>query len=180
MKIEKIHHVAYRCNDAKETIDFYEKVLNMRLVGAVAEDHVPSTKEEAPYMHLFLDAGNGNLLAFFELPTFPPMGRDPATPDWVQHIAFQVESVEELLEAKARAEDAGLEVVGVTDHNIFKSVYFFDPNGHRLEVAAWTATPEKMQALADAAVPMIDEWSRTKMPPKHNAWIHSDELGGVS
>ena len=29
MKIEKIHHVAYRCKDAKETVDFYTKMLNM-------------------------------------------------------------------------------------------------------------------------------------------------------
>jgi len=178
MKIEKIHHVAYRCNDARETIEFYERVLNMKLLGAVAEDHVPSTKVEAPYMHVFLDAGNGNILAFFELPTFPPMGHDPATPDWVQHIAFQVASIDELMEAKDRAESAGLEVVGVTDHNIFKSIYFFDPNGHRLEVAAWTTTPEKMQNLADAAWPMIEEWSQTKVPPRHNAWIHAEEFAG--
>jgi hypothetical protein len=31
---------------------------------AFAEDHVPSTKAFDPYMHLFLDAGNGNVLAF--------------------------------------------------------------------------------------------------------------------
>lgn len=180
MKIEKIHHVAYRCHDARETVDFYERVLNMTLLGAVAEDHVPSTKANAPYMHVFLDAGNGNMLAFFELPTFPPMGRDPATPDWVQHIAFQVETYEELMEAKARAEEAGLEVVGVTDHKIFKSVYFFDPNGHRLEVATWTSSPEEMRNLAGNARPMIEEWSRTKVPPKHNAWIHVGEFTGTS
>ena len=24
----RIHHVAYRCKDAKETVDFYQRVLN--------------------------------------------------------------------------------------------------------------------------------------------------------
>ena len=43
-------------------------------------------------MHMFLDAGNGNILAFFELPNPPAMGRDHNTPDWVQHIAFKVDS----------------------------------------------------------------------------------------
>ena len=88
MNIKKIHHVAYRCRDAKETVEFYTKHLNMGFVLAISEDKVPSTKEPDPYMHVFLDAGAGNILAFFELPNSPEMGKDPNTPDWVQHIAL--------------------------------------------------------------------------------------------
>ena len=51
MKIEKIHHVAYRCHDAKETVEWYVKNLKMDFVLAIAEDQVPSTKEPDPYMH---------------------------------------------------------------------------------------------------------------------------------
>ena len=76
MKIKKIHHVAYRCVDAKKTVEWYGKYLNMDFILAIAEDQVPSTKEPDPYMHVFLDAGDGNVLAFFELPTKPPMGRE--------------------------------------------------------------------------------------------------------
>ena len=65
MKIEKIHHVAYRCKDAKETVEWYAKYLNMDYLLAFAENQVPSTKELDPYMHVFLDSGNGNILAFF-------------------------------------------------------------------------------------------------------------------
>ncbi|MEE8496052.1 MAG: VOC family protein, partial [Xanthomonadales bacterium] len=79
MEIKKIHHVAYRCKDAKETVEFYRKVLDMDLVLAISEDEVPSTKEPDPYMHIFLDAGQGNVLAFFEIPNSPPMGRDENT-----------------------------------------------------------------------------------------------------
>ena len=67
MKIQRMHHVAYRCRDARETVEWYGKHLNMDFVLAIAEDHVPSTHEPDPYMHLFLDAGGGNILAFFEL-----------------------------------------------------------------------------------------------------------------
>ena len=74
MKIEHIHHVAYRCKDAKETVEWYGRMLNMDFVLAIAEDEVPSTRQPDPYMHVFLDAGGGNVLAFFELPTQPPMG----------------------------------------------------------------------------------------------------------
>jgi catechol 2,3-dioxygenase-like lactoylglutathione lyase family enzyme len=76
MLVEKFHHVAFRCRDAKETVDFYRRILGMELIGAIAEDRVPSTKEPDPYMHIFLDAGGGAILAFFELPNSPPMGRD--------------------------------------------------------------------------------------------------------
>lgn len=38
MKIERIHHVAYRCKDAKETIEWYVKNLGMDFVLAIAED----------------------------------------------------------------------------------------------------------------------------------------------
>jgi glyoxylase I family protein len=176
MKLEQIHHVAYRCKDAKQTVDFYKRVLGMDLIGAIAEDKVPSTKEPDPYMHIFLDAGGGNILAFFELPNSPPMGRDHNTPDWTQHIAFTVKDMAGLEEAKARAEAEGLEVVGPTDHNIFQSIYFWDPNGHRLEVATWSATPEKLKKLKDAAPAMIEEWSRTKQPPRHVAWLHEKEF----
>ena len=134
--LKGIHHVAYRCKDAKETVEFYRDVLDMEFTTAFAEDHVPSTGEYDPYMHVFLDAGNGNVLAFFELPNQKDMGRDENTPQWVQHIAFKVDSVEDLLAAKARAEAKGLDVLGPTDHGIFKSIYFFDPNGHRVELAA--------------------------------------------
>jgi glyoxylase I family protein len=176
MKIDQIHHVAYRCKDARETVEFYKNVLNMDLIGAIAEDQVPSTKAPDPYMHIFLDAGQGNILAFFELPNSPPMGRDPNTPDWTQHIAFQVKDMDVLNEAKQRAEAAGLEVVGPTDHNIFQSIYFRDPNGHRLEIAAWTTTPEKMKRMGDVAHEMVEEWSRTKKPPRHTAWLHEREF----
>src|SRR6476469_9384634 len=144
MLIRKVHHVAYRCIDAKETVQWYEKHLGMNFVLAIAEDEVPSTKEPDPYMHVFLDAGQGNVLAFFELPTRAPMGRDDNTPVWVQHLALEVDSVETLLATKASLEASGIEVIGPTDHTIFKSIYFFDPNGHLLELAANTATPEMM------------------------------------
>lgn len=176
MKIERIHHVAYRCRDAKETVDWYREHLNMAFVLAIAEDRVPSTKADDPYMHLFLDAGNGNILAFFEIPNSPPMGRDVNTPDWVQHIAFKVESEAALVDAKRRLEAAGIEVIGITDHTIFKSIYFRDPNGHRVELAADCASAEQMKQLDDVKWQMLDEWSRTKRAPKHAAWMHAREF----
>lgn len=176
MSIQKIHHVAYRCKDARETVQWYGKHLGMKFVLAIAEDQVPSTHAPDPYMHVFLDAGGGNVLAFFELPGSPPQGRDEATPDWVQHIAFEVGSVAELEATRDRLLAAGIDVVGVTDHTIFKSIYFRDPSGHRVELAANTGTPDMYRQLDEVKWEMLDEWAATKRAPKHAAWMHEKEF----
>jgi lactoylglutathione lyase len=100
------------------------------------------------------------------------MDRDRNTPSWVQHLALKVDSVETLLKARDRLVAAGIDVIGPTDHTIFKSIYFFDPNGHRLELAADTGTPEMMQQLDAVKREMLEEWSQTKRAPKHAAWMH--------
>ena len=177
MNIKKIHHVAYRCRDARETVEFYQNILGMDFTLVFAENNVPSTKEPNPYMHVFLDAGMGNVLAFFELPDSPEMSRDSNTPEWVQHIAFEVADMEALLNAKAKVEAAGLEVLGPIDHTLFKSIYFFDPSGHRLELAVnMPISKEKMAVLNELAPTMLEEWDRTKRPPRDTAWLHAKEM----
>ena len=179
VNLVRIHHVAYRCKDAKETVEWYQKHLKMDFVLAIAEDKVPSTKEPDPYMHIFLDAGDGNVLAFFELPTQPEMGRDPNTPEWVQHIAFKVKDRETLLSFRDQLEANGVDVLGVTDHSIFHSIYFFDPNGHRIELACPDPEEEAMLArLNEVKWEMLEEWSRTKKAPRHADWLHKKNFEG--
>ena len=172
VKLGGVHHVAYRCRDAKETVEWYAKTLGMSYTTAFAEDHVPSTGAYDPYMHVFLDAGNGNILAFFELPNQPDMGRDENTPQWVQHLAFRVGSEEELIAAKDHLEALDIDVLGPTHHGIFKSIYFFDPNGHRVELATDIGTPDQYEELARVAPLMLNEWSETKKAPRHADWLH--------
>ncbi|MEZ5897202.1 MAG: VOC family protein [Parvularculaceae bacterium] len=172
--LSRIHHVAYRCRDAKETVEWYERVLGMTYTTAFADDHVPSTGEFDPYMHVFLDCGGGNVLAFFELPNQSEMSKDPNTPAWVQHLAFEVPDIEALLKAKGHIENLGIDVLGPTYHGVFKSIYFFDPNGHRLELACNIGLPEQYEELRVLAPVMLKEWSETKRAPRHAAWLHED------
>ena len=172
--LNRIHHVAYRCRDAKETVSWYERVMGMTYVSAFSEDHVPSTGAYDPYMHVFLDCGGGNVLAFFELPQQPEMSRDPNTPEWVQHIAFEVADMDSLLDAKAHIEGQGIDVLGPTFHGIFKSIYFFDPNGHRLELAYNIGTVDQYAELKRVAPLMLDEWATTKKAPRHADWLHRE------
>jgi catechol 2,3-dioxygenase-like lactoylglutathione lyase family enzyme len=173
VRLAGIHHVAYRCIDAAATVAWYARVLGMDFTIAFAEDHVPSTGAYDPYMHVFLDAGAGNVLAFFELPKQPAMDRDRNTPAWVQHLALRVPDRAALLAAKAHIEAEGVAVIGPTDHGIFHSIYLFDPNGHRIELAADVGTPEQMAGLRRVAAPMLEEWSRTRQAPRHAAWLHA-------
>ena len=172
MKLQGIHHVAYRCNDAKETVEWYQKYLDMNFILAIAENEVPSTREPDPYMHVFLDAGGGNVLAFFELPTKEKMDRDRNTPDWVQHLALKVDSINVLLAAKKRLQDAGHDVLGPVDHTIIQSIYFHDPSGHRIELTVNTSTPEMERKLDAVKWDMLNEWAITRKAPSHARWMH--------
>ena len=77
-----------------------------------------------------------------------------------------------LLAAKAHLEANDVEVLGPTHHGIFKSIYFFDPNGHRIELACDIGTDEQMAELRRVAPLMLDEWNQTKRAPRHAAWLH--------
>lgn len=178
MLVKSLHHVAYRCKDAQETVDFYTKVLGLDFQLAVAEDRVPSTKERSPYMHIFFRMEDGSYIAFFELPEAAPMGRDQNTPEWVQHLALNVADEETLLAAKERLVAHGVDVIGPTDHTICKSIYFFDPNGHRLELTVDTTTPEMAERLVEVRDDMLAEWNKTKQAPQHAAWVHEKALTG--
>lgn len=162
MLVKSLHHVAYRCKSAKETAEFYTKALGLKYKMAVSADTVLSTGEYSPHFHLFFEMEDGSYVAFFEVPESPEMGFDPNTPDWVQHLALRVGSMEELLAAKKRLQDMGIEVLGPADHKICQSIYFRDPSGHRLELSYPTETEEMSAKLRDAAIPMLEQWDKTR------------------
>ena len=83
-----------------------------------------------------------------------------------------MENEAELLSAKEHLEGQGIDVLGPTWHGIFKSIYFFDPNGHRLELACNIGTAEQYAELKAVAPAMLAEWRETKQAPKHAAWLH--------
>lgn len=160
--IQALHHAAWRCRDAEETRHFYEDVLGLPLFHLIQSDHVPSTGEYCPYTHLFFRLADGSCMAFFDLGDDVAPAPSPNTPPWVNHIALRVDDVAALERAKARVVAAGVEVLGVIDHRIFKSIYFFDPNGIRLELCAQLADERQMRQEAGSARGRLDEWTERK------------------
>ncbi|MDE2561135.1 MAG: VOC family protein [Sphingomonadales bacterium] len=132
--IKGVHHAAYRCRDAEQTIWFYRDVLGLTNYTGVVIEAVPGTGEDDPYLHLFFQMGNGEFLAFFDAP-------GSADPDWFKrkesfdmHWAFEVDSEEDMLAMQERIDSYGVSAVGPVDHGFVRSIYMYDPNGVQVEV----------------------------------------------
>ena len=160
--IHQLHHYAYRAKDAEETRHFYEDILGLPLYHIIQSDYVPSTGEYCPYTHFFFRLQDGSFIAFFDLGDDEAAQPSPNTPIWVNHISFRVDSQQALLDMKARLEAHGIEVLGVTDHHIFHSIYFFDPNGIRLELTAQLADEFQMLQESKTAHARLAEWTARK------------------
>jgi catechol 2,3-dioxygenase-like lactoylglutathione lyase family enzyme len=164
MLCKKLHHAAFRCKDAAETVKFYTEVLGLKFAHAMGEDHVPSTGKYSPHVHIFFEMEDGSNIAFFECPKDEGelSGRDPKTPGWIQHFAFEVESLETLHQAKQRLQSMGITVVGPTNHDDFiTSIYFFDPSGHRLELTVRTCDPSRYADFEVEAPKVLEVWNAT-------------------
>ncbi len=157
-----LHHLATRCKDAEATRHFYEDILGLPLVHLIRADHVPSTGEYCPYVHLFFQLWDGSYIAFFDLGDDIAPEPSPNTPAWVTHAAFRVESVDALTRMQQRLQEHGVEVLGVTDHGFVQSIYFFDPNGFRMELTTPSATPEDLERYKAAAHEQLRQWNTEK------------------
>lgn len=160
--IRRLHHYAYRCRDAEETRHFYEDILGLPLYHYIENDYVPSTGEFCPYTHIFFRLDDGSFIAFFDLGDNEAAAPSPNTPAWVNHIAFMVDDLPALQAVKQRLEQHGIEVLGPTDHRVFQSIYFFDPNGIRLELTAMTVPDAQMQAESAGVRERLDAWTMKK------------------
>ncbi len=117
-----LHHTALLCADVERTVRFYQDVLELPLT------HVLENRDYPGSTHFFFDIGNGNALAFFDLPGLD-LGPYAEVLGGLHHVALSVErSRWERLHDNLTA--AGVEHVHESD----ASVYFTDPDGARLEI----------------------------------------------
>ncbi len=131
-----LHHYAYKCRDAEETRHFYEDVLGLPMTHVMEiRDIKTTTGEVVSFVHVFFRMANGGYLAFFDLGDGKCPAKDPATPAFSLHMALSVDGEDALIAAKQRLEAAGIEVQGPLDQDGYvRSIYFWDPNGVRLEL----------------------------------------------
>jgi catechol 2,3-dioxygenase-like lactoylglutathione lyase family enzyme len=161
--VHGLHHFAWRCRDAEQTRRFYEDLLGLPLVHVIRKDHVPSTGEYCPYVHLFFRMADGSCIAFFDLGDDQAAEPSPNTPAWVNHIALRVADTEALQAMLDRLRAHGVEVIGVVDHDGYiHSIYCFDPNGLRLELTTEVAEPAVVQGYARRAHADLADWTQAK------------------
>ncbi|MFM9971834.1 MAG: VOC family protein [Burkholderiales bacterium] len=164
MALTGFHHVAYRCNNSQETVDFYTKVLGLKY--SAAHRVISAHEDHSVTLHTFFQMSDGSHIAFFEVPECKPMIWDPNTPRWVQHIAFEVDTLEEVSTWRDRLVAAGVEIEtnreesGIKVGKTITSVYFIDPNGHRLEICV--AHKLDAKALEKEAWEMLAQWNADK------------------
>jgi catechol 2,3-dioxygenase-like lactoylglutathione lyase family enzyme len=127
-----VNHLALVTPDMDATVRFYAGVLGMRLCA---------TLMAGPMRHYFFEIGDGQTVAFFEIPgteTFAkPAGGPTDRVIQFDHLAFGLSSEAELIAMQERLTAAGCEVTRVVDHGILHSIYFTDPNGIALEASWW-------------------------------------------
>jgi catechol 2,3-dioxygenase-like lactoylglutathione lyase family enzyme len=160
--IRGLHHFAYRCRDCEETRRFYEDLLGLPLVHAVKAEQVPNAGESCLCVQMFFAMGDGACIAFFDLGDgdSPPNMTDRRR--WASHLALRVDSLDALLAAKVRLRAAGVDVLGPIDWRTVQSIYFFDPNGIRLELTTPTTLDAEMGELAAQARHEVERWMARK------------------
>lgn len=160
--IKGLYHYSFPCRDGEETRQFYEDILGLPLVACMMSDTVPSTGEHRPYSHFFFEMGDGSYFAFFDLGENEMPKPSPNTPDWVMHFAVEVDTVEQVLVYKERLNKAGIRTTDIVDHGFINSIYFFDPNGLRLEITARVDEPGEMEEMARQAHSELKRWTEKK------------------
>jgi catechol 2,3-dioxygenase-like lactoylglutathione lyase family enzyme len=154
-----VHHLALNTDDMKMTLDFYVGVLGMPLVHALKVPPGlgtgPANRGNPPFenlRHYFLDAGGDSLVAFFEIPKGAKPRGDRDAIGTMQHVSFAVsqEKFEQVRQRLARADLPYLGPINVGCDTW--SIYFFDPNGIRLEFSH--------QRQAEPRV--VERWQQTK------------------
>ena len=119
-----VHHVALLCRDVETTIDFYQDLLEFPLTDLFENrDYRGST-------HFFFDVGNGNAVAFFDMPGLD-LGPYAEVLGGLHHLAISVEPGR-WDHLKGKLDDAHIDYAHIDG----TSIYFLGPDGERVELIA--------------------------------------------
>ena len=129
MKTRGINHLAMVTNDMEKTVRFYRDVMGFPLVAAIGGN--PNGLRARHYFFEWEGAEDFH----------KPAGLEAAGRIQFDHVSFDVETEDELLELQKRLNDAGQEVTTVIDHKFIHSIYFHDFSGIALEASVWITNP---------------------------------------
>ncbi len=143
LQSQGVHHITLTGADRQTSIDFWEGVLGMPFIFEQPNLDRP---EES---HLYFDPGDGRLITIFTNEgRTGTRDRTPMDPGCVHHIAFAV-SKATWDQAIERLEERGIEHSGPKDRGFMDSIYFEDPLGLLIELAAYRFEPPAGHTHAD-------------------------------
>ena len=151
-----VHHLAVATKDIKAQIEFFNDVLGCELVALYWMHGVEGA------WHGFMKLNDSCSIAFVETPdikdidrgigvTHAGSGGGPCAGGAMQHVAFNVDTLDELLAMRDRIRSRGLTIFGPLDHGMCHSIYFAGPEDLALEVAT-SAKPIDGRAWIDPEV----------------------------
>jgi len=152
------HHVALATRDLAATHRFYTEAMGFELVKMVAGP----TPEGGWSKHVFYDTGGEGMIAFWDLhipgrEDFPTdLNKSLGLPVWVNHLAFNAATLEDLVAHRVRWQQHGLTVAEI-DHGFCTSIYASDPNGIMVEFCCSTRDLTPAEASWAAANVGADE-----------------------
>jgi len=120
-----IHHVAIICSDYQKSKRFYVDTLGLEVVRA-------AYREERASFKLDLKLGQSYQLELFSFPN-PPERVSLPEACGLRHIAFEVESVEEVARILA-AKGVPMEPVRLDEHTNKRFTFFRDPDNLPIEI----------------------------------------------
>jgi catechol 2,3-dioxygenase-like lactoylglutathione lyase family enzyme len=159
-KANGVHHLAISTGDMKAQLTFFTDVLGAELKALYWMHGVADT------FHGFVRLNDKSYVAFVEGPATgsiePVMGvshsgnmADPSAPGTMQHVAFNVESLDDLLSMRDRIRSRGVNVFGPLDHGLCQSIYFAGPEHLALEVATSPAVIDDRAWIDPECVALI-------------------------
>jgi catechol-2,3-dioxygenase len=138
MKVRKLNHAVLRVRDLERSLDFYREVLGLEPVARAGKVMAFMRAPESENHH---DLG----LAAVGPDAPPPNERGVG----LYHLAWEVDEIESLREARAALERYGT-LSGASDHGATKSIYGYDPDGNEFEVM-WMVPREQWGEYERAA-----------------------------
>lgn len=135
LQSQGVHHITLVGADRRTSIEFWEGVLGMPFVFE------QPNLDKASESHLYFDPGDGRLITIFtDEERAPAPDRTPTDIGCVHHIAFAV-SQATFAQAVERLDERGIKHSGVKDRGFMDSIYFNDPLGLLIELAAYRFEP---------------------------------------
>jgi glyoxalase family protein len=171
MKLEGIHHITAITADAPRNVDFYARVLGLRLVKKTVNQDDPTV------YHLFFADENGSAgsdLTFFE---YPGVAHGRAGAGMVRRIVHRVGSPASLDFWEQRLRDEGVSTSRVDD-----GLRFADPEGLELElrhvdVADAPLTARSLEVPSEHALQGFHEVVAGVADPARSERLLADTLG---